>query len=69
MGELRAVVGHSERRVDGFALVTGAPVFVGDLEERPGTLHIALLTSPHAHARIVSIDTSRAEALPGWPSS
>jgi putative selenate reductase molybdopterin-binding subunit len=59
------VVGHSERRVDGTALVTGKPVFVADAPDRPGTLHLALLTSPHAHARIRSIDTSRAEALEG----
>ncbi len=65
MGEQNSVVGHSERRVDGFALVSGAPVFVGDLEDRTGTVHIALLWSPHAHALIRSIDTTRAEALPG----
>jgi putative selenate reductase molybdopterin-binding subunit len=59
------VVGHSERRVDGTALVTGKPVFVADAPDRPGTLHLALLTSPHAHARIRSIDTSRAQALEG----
>src|SRR3990172_1831456 len=58
------VVGVSERRVDGRALVTGKPVFAGDVE-LPGMLHIALLTSPVAHARIRSIDTSAAEAHPG----
>ena len=31
----------------------------------PGMLHGRILRSPHAHARILSIDTSRAEALPG----
>jgi putative selenate reductase molybdopterin-binding subunit len=58
------VVGVSERKVDGHALVTGKPVFVGDLAV-PGTLHVALLTSPRAHARIRSIDTSAAERLDG----
>lgn len=58
------VVGHNERRVDGFSLVTGKPVFAGDLD-LPGMLHIAILGSPHAHARITSIDTSKAEALDG----
>lgn len=58
------VVGVSERKVDGRALVTGKPVFAGDVE-LPGMLHIALLTSPLAHARIRSIDTSAAEAHPG----
>jgi putative selenate reductase molybdopterin-binding subunit len=65
MAEKFEVVGHSERRVDGTALVTGKPVFVADAPDRPGTLHLALLTSPHAHARIRAIDTSRAEALEG----
>jgi putative selenate reductase molybdopterin-binding subunit len=65
MAEKFEVVGHSERRVDGTALVTGKPVFVADVPDRPGQLHLAMLTSPHAHARIRSIDTSRAEALEG----
>jgi putative selenate reductase molybdopterin-binding subunit len=65
MAEKFEVVGHSERRVDGTALVTGKPVFVADAPDRPGTLHLAMLTSPHPHARIRSIDTSRAEALDG----
>jgi putative selenate reductase molybdopterin-binding subunit len=59
------VVGHNERRVDGTALVTGAPVFVDDAPAPPRLLHLALLTSPHAHARIRSIDTTQAEALEG----
>ena len=59
------VVGTSQHRVDGRSLVTGKPVFVDDLPKRAGLLHIALLTSPHAHARIRSIDTTRAEQLPG----
>jgi len=58
------VVGRNERKVDGHALVTGAPVFAGDLDlDEP--LHIALLTSPVAHARIAAIDTTEAEALDG----
>jgi putative selenate reductase molybdopterin-binding subunit len=65
MGDKFAVVGHSERRVDGSSLVTGKPVFVADLPRHPGTVHLALKTSPHAHARIRAIDTSRAEALDG----
>ena len=65
MGDVYRVVGVSERRVDGRALVTGAPVFVGDRPPRPGTLHVALVRSPHAHARIRSIDVSEAAAAPG----
>ena len=59
------VVGTNERKVDGRALATGRPVFVGDIPPREGLLHLALLHSPHPHAVIRSIDTSRAEALEG----
>jgi probable selenate reductase molybdenum-binding subunit len=65
MADKFSVVGNSLHRVDGRALVTGKPVFVDDLPERAGLLHIALLTSPHAHARIRSIDTIAAEAVAG----
>ena len=64
MSEKFEVVGNSERRVDGLALVTGRPVFAGDLD-LPGTLHLALLASPHAHARIRHIDARAAARLPG----
>ena len=60
-----AIVGTNERKVDGRALTTGQPVFVGDIPPRQGLLHLALLHSPHAHAEIKAIDTSRAEALEG----
>lgn len=65
MADRFSIVGHDARKVDGTALVTGKPVFVADLPQRVGTLHLALKTSPHAHARIRSIDSSRAEALDG----
>ena len=58
------VVGHSEPKVDAVKLAKGKPVFTDD-QTLPGLLHAALLTSPHAHARIRHIDTSRARALPG----
>ncbi|NOY55699.1 MAG: molybdopterin-dependent oxidoreductase [Actinobacteria bacterium] len=64
MTERFNVVGQNERRVDGRALVTGKPVFAGDLD-LPGMLHIAVLGSRHAHARIKAIDTRKAEALEG----
>lgn len=64
MADLFNVVGQSERRVDGYALVTGKPVYAGDLD-LPGMLHVAILGSPHPHARIVDIDTSEAEELDG----
>src|SRR5579885_1140915 len=57
-------VGKPERKVDAVKLATGKPCFVDDIELR-GLLHAALLTSPHAHARIRDIDASKARALPG----
>ncbi len=58
------VVAHPEPKVDAVKLVKGRPVFTDD-KDLPGMLHAAMLTSPHAHARIRSIDTSEAKALPG----
>jgi CO/xanthine dehydrogenase Mo-binding subunit len=57
-------VGRSVARVDGVDKVTGAAKFVGDLT-LPGMLHGKILRSPYAHARIRSMDASRAEAFPG----
>ena len=51
-------------RPDGPEKVTGQVQYVADLKPR-GLLHAKLLRSPHAHARILRIDTSRAKALPG----
>ena len=59
-----SVVGTRPPRHDGFDKVTGAARFGADIN-LPGMLHGKILRSPHAHARIRSIDTSRAEALPG----
>ncbi|MCX6018705.1 MAG: molybdopterin-dependent oxidoreductase [Chloroflexi bacterium] len=58
------VVGKAEKKVDAAKLAQGKPAFVDDAP-LPGMLHAALLTSPHAHARIVSIDATKARALPG----
>ena len=57
-------VGLSIPRPDGPEKVTGQVQYVADLKPR-GLLHAKLLRSPHAHARILRIDTSRAKALPG----
>ena len=57
-------VGLSIPRPDGPEKVTGQVQYVADLKPR-GLLHAKLLRSPHAHARIVRIDASRARALPG----
>jgi len=58
------VVGHARRRVDGRAKVTGQTRFADDVM-LPRMLHGRLLRSPHPHARIVRLDTSRAFAMPG----
>ncbi len=60
----KGAVGQSVTKVDGPALVVGKPVFTLDLD-LPGTLVGKILPSPHAHAEVVSIDTSEAEAVPG----
>ena len=59
-----AVVGHSVYRKDANQKVTGQVLHVGNIE-MPGMLHVAVLRSPYAHARITRIDKSRAEALKG----
>lgn len=59
-----AVVGRRQKRLDGFDKVSGRSVFTDDVR-LPGMLHGKILRSPHARARIVSIDTSKAAALPG----
>ncbi|NLF02077.1 MAG: 2Fe-2S iron-sulfur cluster binding domain-containing protein, partial [Anaerolineales bacterium] len=58
------VVGQPEAKVDGAKLAAGRAVFTDDIA-LDGMLYGALLTSPHAHARIARIDASRARALPG----
>ncbi len=58
------VVGKSETKVDAVKLAKGNPAFTDDFELR-GMLYAKLLTSPHAHARILDIDDSEARALPG----
>ena len=58
------VVGRSAPRVDALAQATGTVRYVDDISY-PGMLHGKILRSTQAHARIVSVDTSAAEALPG----
>ncbi len=61
--ELR-IVGRRVPRVDARERVTGKASYAADLQ-LPGLVHAKLLRSPHAHARIRRIDTTRAEALAG----
>jgi CO/xanthine dehydrogenase Mo-binding subunit len=58
------VIGTRPIRPDGADKVTGRAIYGGDMR-MTGMLHGKVLRSPHAHARIKSIDTSQAEALPG----
>jgi len=60
----RRYVGKPVEKVDALERVTGLARFGADLN-LPGMLHGKVLRSPHPHARIRRIDTSRAEALPG----
>lgn len=58
------LIGSPMRKVEGLAKSTGRAIYTDDVVV-PGMLHGKILRSPHPHARIVSIDTSRAEALDG----
>ena len=58
------VVGTRPVRHDGTDKVTGRAVYGADIQ-LPGLLHGKILRSPHAHARIKSIDTEHASAHPG----
>lgn len=58
------VVGKSEVKVDAYKLAQGKPAFTADLQLKD-VLYAKVLRSPLAHARITSIDTSAAKALPG----
>ncbi|MFC2001490.1 xanthine dehydrogenase family protein molybdopterin-binding subunit [Chloroflexota bacterium] len=58
-----SVVGKNIPRVDALDKVTGRTKYTADFEGP--LLHAKILRSPHAHARIISIDTSRAEKFPG----
>src|SRR5215468_4856547 len=59
-----AVIGKSVRRIDAPSKVSGRLRYAGDMTT-PGMLHVQVLRSSHAHARIVSIDTSAAQAMAG----
>jgi putative selenate reductase molybdopterin-binding subunit len=57
-------VGKPEKKVDAVKLVQGKPAFTADIDIR-GMLYARVLRSPHAHARIKNIDTSKAKDLQG----
>lgn len=57
-------IGHSVRRVEDDRFIEGAGNYVGDVN-LPGMLHMAILRSPLAHAKILSIDSTAATDHPG----
>lgn len=57
-------IGHSRKRVEDARFIEGRGNYIDDIV-LPGMLHMAIHRSPLAHARIVSIDTSAAEAVEG----
>jgi 4-hydroxybenzoyl-CoA reductase subunit alpha len=62
--ESYSVIGKRVPRIDGRAKVTGEAKYAADYEF-PGMLWCKILRAPYAHAKILNVDTSRAERLPG----
>lgn len=58
------VVNKSVTKIDAMSLALGKPSYVADLKPEDA-LYVKMLWSPHAHARIVAIDVSKAEKMPG----
>ena len=58
------VVGHPHPRVSAAARLSGAARFISDISLQ-GMVHAAVLRSPHANARVASLDLAAAAALPG----
>jgi xanthine dehydrogenase large subunit len=65
LARIRGGVHQSVRHDSAVAHVTGAARYLDDVPCAPGTLEAALVLSPHAHARILAIDSSAALAAPG----
>ena len=59
------LIGENIGRLDVIEKVTGSAVYADDIQFGKGLLHARIKRSPHAHARILSIDTRRASELPG----
>src|SRR4029079_18957088 len=61
--EIRGI-GHSVKRVEDDRFIRGRGNYIDDIT-LPRMLHMAILRSPYAHAKLNGIDASRAQALPG----
>ncbi|WP_142847185.1 molybdopterin cofactor-binding domain-containing protein [Telmatospirillum sp. J64-1] len=59
------LVGRPIPRLEDTAILTGAARYADDLPVKPGTLHAAILRSPHAHAEVLGIDVGAALTMPG----
>src|SRR5829696_7505858 len=57
-------IGESIKRREDIRFLSGHGRYVADVL-MPDAAYLALLRSPHAHARILSVDTARAETMPG----
>lgn len=64
-GPERRWLGLSVERIEDATLLVGRGQYTDDLPVRAGTLHAAMLRSPHAHAEILGIDAAKAKARPG----
>lgn len=62
---IRKQVGQPIERFEDNALVSGRGRFIDDIGVKPGTLYAAILRSPHAHARLIDINSENAGRLPG----
>src|SRR5881296_2706005 len=62
--ERRTIIGTRVSRVDSPAKVSGQAKYTYDVH-RPGMLYGKVLRSPYAHAKVMSVDTSAAEKMPG----
>src|SRR5438067_2466064 len=60
----KGYIGRSLKRVEDPRLIKGIATYVDDIQ-LPGLLHAAILRSPYAHAKILSIKTDAAKAFPG----
>lgn len=64
MAAVEKIIGSRIKRREDPRLITGEAKYLEDIQ-LPGLLHAAILRSPHAHAKIKSIDTSKAAKHPG----
>ena len=60
-----ALIGQPIPRLEDAAILIGQARYTDDLPVKPGTLHAAILRSPHAHAEILGIDVQAARAMKG----